>query len=269
MVLISWGCSRASDDPPAGDFPLGHPPELADAKLVYHRPDGVYFKTLGGGNARRLVAGARYARWSPDGHLVAMVKDHEVLLHDLRTDETRALTQVSNPRAVGFHPDGQEVFFTDDRAVRAVHIETGSVRQVLAGGPFFELDVANDGTFMASTVRVRGWRVRRYELPSGEYREVSRGCSAGVSPNGRWIMVNTGGHQRLTLRDSGTDEIAHTLHAPEGHTLNNHKWSNRDEWITGIVQEPGTDIMAQRVRNGRAWRLTDHGDADRPDLFIP
>lgn len=122
---------------------------------------------------------------------------------------------------------------------------------------------------MASTVRTLGYRVRRYELPTGTYREVSRGCSAGVSPSGHWITVNAGGHQQLALRDSINNEIIHTLHAPEGHTLNNHKWSNRDEWIVGIVQEPAKDIMVQRVPDGKVWRLTDHGDADRPDLFIP
>ncbi len=266
---IGCSCSSASDNHPEGTLPFGVPAELAYARLVYHRPDGVYGKSLSGGAARQLVEGASYARWSPDGETVAMVSGHEVLVYNWQTGETRTLARVEQPRAVGFHPDGREVFFTDGQAIRAVHIKTGSVRQVLDGAPFFELDVASDGTFMAATVRVRGWRVRRYELPDGTYREVARGCSAGVSPDGRWIMTNTGGHQRLDLRDSVNGEVSRTLHAPEGHTLNNHKWSNRNEWIAGIVQEPGTDIMAQRVSDGRTWRLTEHGDADRPDLFIP
>jgi hypothetical protein len=50
--------------------------------------------------------------------------------------------------------------------------------------------------------------------------------------------------------------------------LDNQQWSNRPEWIMTVREGPRRDILAQRVADGRVWRLTDDGDADRPDLFV-
>ncbi|MFU8780888.1 MAG: hypothetical protein ACNA71_07670 [Kiritimatiellia bacterium] len=262
------GVSCTSEKIPPEGLLTQVPAELKGAQLLYHRPDGLYFTTLGQDNIRKIHPHGYYGRWAPDGHAFAYIAQNEIFWHSLKTDVSLALAKANNVRAIAFHPDGKQIFFTDGTAIRAVEIETHQIRTVVSGPECFEIDVAPDASFLAATVRRRGYRVMRFSLPSGQWTDFGRGCSASVSANNEWITVNAGDHLTLTLHDSGTGKATKTIPAPAAHPLDNQKWSNHREWVAGIVEHPAQDIIIQFVPDGRVWRITDVGDADRPDLFI-
>lgn len=263
------GPSAARDSRSAAPLPLGAPPELAGARLLYQRPDGVYLRTLGQRQSVRLVEDATNPRWAPDGQSFAFLRGGQVWCHDLRDATERILAEAERARAVVFHPDGQRVLFAAGKSVKAVDLSGGPPLPLVSGPEFLELDVSRQGDFFAATVKsALGYRVRRFDLPSGKATDIGRGCSASVSPDGRWITVNLEGHARLSLRDSQTGAEQGELLAPAGQRFDNQKWSNHPGWIAAVAEGQGTDVCVQRVGDSRAWRVTDDGDADRPDLFV-
>jgi hypothetical protein len=264
------GCGPAAADEraPGNRPPLAAPAELRGARLLYQRPDGIYLRTLGQNQTLRLVADAAYPRWAPDGQSFAFRRGDRIMLFDLRDRSERLLAEAERARAVAFHPDGRQVLFTDGKSVKSFDLR-GGVATTLATGPeFFELAVSPQGDFFAATVKAFGYRVQRFDLPSGRATEIARGCSAGVSPDGQRITVNFDGHARLSLRDSRTGEERGELAAPVGLRFDNQKWSNQPDWIAAVAEGKRQDVFVQRVRDSQAWRVTDEGDADRPDLFV-
>jgi hypothetical protein len=269
--VTAWvACGDATPDPDAAQ-PLpetSFPPALQTARVLYHRPDGIYLRTSEAPRPVKLVDNGTYPRWAPDGKRFAFLRGNEVMLYCFEQNDTQHLATASQGRALVFDADGREVLFTDDRTVRAVNVDSRAVRTVLEGPPFLELDIASDGSFLAATVRHRGYRVFRYALPSGEALEIDRGCSAGISPDNRWIMVNLDGHTRLALHDGRTGELRRVVHAPEGQMLDNQSWSNQPGWIAAIREGRRQDAVLQDTETGATWRITDEGDVDRPDLYV-
>ena len=265
-AALSIGCDARRPTPPAA-WPLAAPAELEGAQLLYQRPDGIWLLEIGAGLPRRLAEGGRWPRWAPDGRSFAFVRGNRILLRNLDNGAERDLAGADKPRAVAFHPEGREVWFTDGARVRAVPIAGGSPRDVLSGAEFMELALSPDGRFVAATVRaLGGYRVARFDVPSGARRDLERGCSAGVSADGRCITVNRGGHDRLGLLDAETGESVGEILAPPGLRLDNQQWSNHPAWIAAVIEGDRQEVVLQRVSDGSVWRVTDTGDADRPDL---
>ena len=274
LIPVCIGTAGGCDSSPAraradAEFVrLAAPAELAGARLLYQRADGIHLRVLGQDQSSRLVADATWPRWAPDGKSFAFVRGSQIMHFDLATQAERVLAEAGQARAVAFHPDGQRVLFTDGKAVKSIPLEGGPAAAVATGPAFLELDISSQGDFLATTVKSLGFRVWRLDLPSGRKTEIGRGCSASISPDGRLVTVNLDGHDQLALRDSRTGEERGRVPAPAGMQLDNQQWSNHPDWIAAVVEGPRRDILAQRVADGQAWRLTDDGDADRPDLFV-
>jgi len=261
------GCRPAAGPAPAAA--TAFPPELANARVLYQRPDGVYLRRLAAPSAERLAGDAAYPRWAPDGGSFAFLRGNRVMLYRFADRSERELAAAAEGRAVAFHPDGREVWFTDGTAVKAVAVAGGAPRTVLSGTAVLELGIAPGGRFLAATVpALGGYRVARFDLPGGARRDFERGCSAGVTADGGRITVNLRGHTRLALLDARTGETAAVVAAPEGLTLDNQKWSNHPDWLAAVTEGRRADVVVQRAADGQAWRVTDTGDADRPDLRI-
>ena len=269
LFILAAGCSSDTDPSPSNGLPQAAPPAITGARLLFHRPDGLYLMTLGQPESQNLHPHGRYGRWAPDGRSFAFLAQDQIFWQDLHTGNAQPLTTVRKPGAITFHPDGNQILFTDGDAIRSVRRDTRQVQTILTGPAFLELDVATDGSFLATTVRRFGYRVMRWELPDGNAHDFGRGCSAGISPDDRWITINAQDHLSLTLHDSRSGQASRQLPAPAGYPLDNQKWSNHQDWIAGIVEEPAQDIIVQFVPDGSVWRVTDVGDADRPDIFMP
>ncbi len=266
-ALAGCGSSEARRGD-AGALPLETPPGLAGARLVYQRPDGIFLRVLGKGKPRRLASEGTWPRWAPDGRSIVFLRGNRILRLDLESGEEVTVAEMKDPRTLAVHPDGRQVLVAEGRTVKAVSLADGQSATVHSGAAFHELDVADTGGFWVGTVKSLGWRVRRVDLPSGESTDLARGCSASLSPGGRLATVNLDGHGQLALVDARTGREQKRLSAPEGLKLDNQKWSNHPDWIAGIVEGKAQDIMVQRTGDGRVWRVTDEGDADRPDLRV-
>jgi hypothetical protein len=198
------------------------------------------------------------------------MRGNDVMLYEFDGKKTRRLTGGDKLRAVAFHPGGEEVWFISGTSVRAVNIADGKARAILDSLDARELEIARDGSFFAATVkRLIGYRVEVFALPSGKNIEIGRGCSASISPDMRYVTVNTGDHTQLSLRNRANGREWKPIIAPPGLKLDNQTWSNNQEWIVSITEGEKQYVMAHRVSDGKTWRITPDSDCDRPDLFIP
>lgn len=255
----------------AAKLPLAHHPDLRESRLLYQRTDGIYLRTPGEQSARKLIRNGTYPRWVPGGDAFVFIRDDQILLYEFENKRERILAQASSPRAVAFHPNGEAVWFIDGKNLcSAPRTGGGPVRIEERTADFRELNFAPDGTFLAVTVkRLTGFRVERLDPFTGRKNEIGRGCSANVSPDGRTITVNLGSHRELALHDSATGRETSRLFAPPGLQLDNQHWSNHPDWIVAVAEGDSTYVIAQRVSDGKAYRLTPESDCNRPALFFP
>lgn len=267
-IGVLSGCGPSAAQGRAGGPLRAVPPELHGARLLYQRADGIHLRLLGQEQSVRLVEDATCPRWAPDGRSFAFVRGNRIMHYDLQNRSEHLVAEAGRARAVVFHPDGQRILFTDGKAVQSAVLRGAAPGPIAAGPEFFELDISAQGDFLAATVKAGGYRVRRFDLPSGKPTEIGRGCSASISPDGRLVTVNLEGHERLALRDSQTGAERGVLRAPAGLRFDNQKWSNHPDWIAAMSEGKRRDIWVQRVRDGQAWQITDEGDTDRPDLLV-
>lgn len=252
-----------------GELPLSAPGELKNARLLYHRSDGIYLRTPGDRHAKKLLGNARYPRWAPDGSGFAFIRDDQVMLYSFASKSERALARAKKLQSVAFHPAGKEVWFIDGDSIRSVHISNGEVKTTRDGIDVREFDIAPDGRYVAATIkRLVGFRVELLGLPAGKDTAIARGCSASISPDGKYVTVNTGDHTTLSLRHLGNGKEWKTLLAPAGMKLDDQQWSNHPDWIVGVGEDAKGYVIAHRVSDGKAWRITPESDGGRPDLYV-
>ena len=237
------------------------------AQVVYHRRDGVYMNRIGDPKPVRLVTPGHYARWSPDGRHIAFLQDKVVACMRSDGSGVEVLARPEKPQAVAWDPSGREVYFIDGQIIRAVDVKSKTVRDVVKGRRFLELDVAPDGRLVV-TVRERGVRMLGFDPKSGEFRRIADGCSASFSPDGKRVTNNAQGHEGLALRDFETGASRGTVSSPPGLQSDNQCWSNRADWLAAKSEGAYEDIFVHYIADDTATRVTFTGDCDRPDLFV-
>lgn len=246
--------------------------EKVRGKIVYQRPDGIYLLNLQDKTPKRLVPYGTYPRWSPDGGRFVFVHGNDIVLADAEGREVKKIAVAERARAVCFAPDGKSVLFSDGRLLKKVELATGRVTTLLQNNSEFrEFDLSSDGTRLAATVRtLLGTKVLAFDLAGGmkERTVANNGCSASLSPDGRFITVNGASHKKLDLYDWQTLRPAGAVSAPAGLKFDNQYWSNHPEWLVSTSEGGGPDIYLHHVPGNTAFRVTSSGDCDRADLFV-
>jgi dipeptidyl aminopeptidase/acylaminoacyl peptidase len=237
--------------------------------VAYQRQDGIYTTEIGTLEAVPLAAGGVRPRWSPDGERIAFVRGEEIALVPAGGGAVRVVARDRDALSVAWEPDGSALLFAAGERVQRVDLETGAVRTVLTGYRFFELD--RSGERLVATVKGPagfGWAVRLFDLESGESRRLARGCSASFSPDGALATSLRGDHERLDLREVATGRVVGGVDAPPGLRFDNQTWSSHPDWIASESEGEWSDVFLHEVSTGRAFQVTDTGDARRPHAFL-
>lgn len=223
---------------------------------------------IGGGEAVRIAANASWPRWSPDGRYVAFVRGNRIMRVAADGGGEEVLAEAAEARAVAYHPNGQEVLFTDDEAIKSVSIGSREVRTVVSGWNFREPDISPDGARLVASVRRGGVQMRGFDLAKGKDWRIAGGCSASFSPDAQRVTNNDGNHRALSIRLWESGRKVASVDAPPGRTFDNQFWSNDQDWIASITDDYAEDVFIHQVSQDRSFRVTSSGDCDRPDLFV-
>jgi hypothetical protein len=280
-VFAAIGCTtvftdRASADSlgvqleSASDLPPGLKGRL-HGKVVFERPDGIYIQELGTTQAKMLLNGGRYPRWSPDGTRVASIQGNMLVVTRISDKSNQRLIRINKPRALAWYPDGSALLYSDGRALKKVNLDTGSSAVLASSGPYFELDIGASGDLILATTKGKvgiGWQVRGIDLRENNEWKVAPGCSASLSPDGRYATNLLSSHQILQFHDVELREFVGQISAPGGLKFDNHFWSNHPDWIASESEGKSRDIYAHNIHSDIAYRITSTGDAGRPDIYI-
>lgn len=240
------------------------------AAVVYQRDSGIYKTTIGNPMAELLAKGGTYPRWSPDGQHIAFIKGRNIMRMRSNGVESEKLTRAKNPRALAYHPNGKEILFIDGEVIYSVAIKSHTVRVVVKGHRFQELDILENGAQLAVTVKelFGGFSVYGFDLNTKTKQRLGDGCSAGMPPSGKWVSNLLGGHKKLDLIDWATGEIRFTIDAPLGEKFDNQAWSNKEDWLVSESEVDGHNIYVHEISANRATQVTTGGNDQRPDLYI-
>lgn len=242
--------------------------------VVYQResadkPEAIYKTVIGRGRAWRLADSGRYPRWSPDGRHIAYFRGSDVMLMTAggRFHRRLARTTDPSPRALAFHPDGREVWFTDGMDLKAVDVRTRKVRTVMSGMPFRGLDMSSDGRRLVTTISDH--RILRFEMPGRRIGKIETGCSAVLSPDATLCTHNQPMHKGMYVRRWDDWSIVGEFRAPAGMTFDNEAWSNDPHWIVTRTEQPNNqNCFVHDPQIGHSVQVTFTGDCNRPDLFV-
>ena len=238
--------------------------------VIYERPDGVYRTDIGKPEAVLLAPSARYPRWSPDGESIAFIQQNSLVRAQRDGTEQEVLLRLEKPHALGFHPNGKEIIFTDNDKVNALSLESRAVRTLISGHKARELDIDATGFRLVITVKAMfGTSILAFDLKSKNERKFSSGCSASLSPDGELVTNNSRDHRKLLLRRWLNSTTLSSVEAPSGLKFDNQFWSNDQDWIASKSEGDKTsNIFIHQVSQNKAWQVTFTGDCDRPDLFV-
>jgi len=266
-LLAGAGCQREAQPVATGLQPPPPPAVLREARLLFHRPDGIYLARPFDGNERLVTPDASYPRWLPDGKRFVFIRDSRIMLHHTGDGSERELAHGQQVRAVAVNPINGNVLFAAADGVHRIDIATGGTQRLIPGKRAYELAARGNVLVVTEQLPLRGFGIRRYTLPSTSATLLGRGCSASLSPDGTLATLNLDGHRELAILEIHSGAVRKTLPAPPGMQLDNQYWSGHPDWIAAVSHSG--DILLQRVADAAAWQITTTGDADRPDLFIP
>ena len=211
-----------------------------------------------------------FARWSPDGSMIAVYHDGAVYVVDRDGSDRRRLASADreDDAPIEFHTNGKEIiYWKEDEGFYTVNVETAESRRLNAPGIYSgEPGISADGKKL-----VARWDRDLYciDLEKGTHRKFSRGCAPGVSPSGALIMNNTGDHEELHIRDwdgENRREFDADRCEPD-REFDNFHWSNHEDYIAMHGGGRGRHVYVYNVGDPFCAQIT-KGEGYSPDLYV-
>jgi Tol biopolymer transport system component len=235
----------------------------------------------GGGHVRKVIIGdwrvtdlgeGDFARWSADGNRLAVYDDGDLYVIDADGSNRTLLVKDADKKdgcPVEFHPNNREVVFWKKKGgFHAADIETLNVRRLNAPGTYTgSACISADGKRMA----VRwGHNLYAVDLENKRHHKYASGCSPGVSPDGKLVMNNDGGHRTVTIRgwDGKGEQKIHSKALSPDNRWDNHHWSNHSDYIAAQGERGGGYAYVVNVAANRATRVTWESRIGYPDVWI-
>ncbi len=217
-----------------------------------------------------------YARWSPDGSKIAVYDRRKIYVMDADGSNRKLVCEEAwqgNGCPIEFHANGHEITFTrrKEQGLWAVDIDTGSMRKLLdLEGYAGEVGMSADGNRMV----YRLTDLFGIDLTKNiSFVYLKKGFSAGISPDGNWLMNNTnngdGSHEVMNIRswDGKTVKVLRAgICQPDGE-WGHHTWSNHNDYITAQGGLKGETYVIKLSAN-QGTRITWGGKTVYPDLYV-
>jgi hypothetical protein len=243
-----------------------------DGALIFTERGRVKKVVIGDDQVTDLGPG-EYARWSRDGkHIAVFVEGKPDRIDVMDADGGRRRTlyegaEGGNGCPIDFHPNNREILFYHRDGFHTVSLETGQARKVelpakYNGEPAF----SDDGKRLACRW---GGDLYAVDLAAGKHRKYAGGCSAGVSPDGQWLMRNLGDHRQLAIEawaGGGEFRLDTKTCLPDG-SWDNHHWSNHNDFIAAGGDGRYRFPYVVQVSKNRAT-LVAREAGEYPDLWI-
>ncbi len=242
-----------------------------DGAVCYTRKGRVHKVVIGEWREVALGAGD-YARWAPDGRYLAVWKGGTVLRVSADGSERVELVKGADKKdgcPVEYHPSGRAiVFWNKGKGFHLVDVETRKVEPLGAPGEYSGSPcLSADGRRMACRW---GNNLFAVDLVAGTHRKYAKGCSPGVSPDGRLLMNNNGGHRTVTVQtwDGGPKTKLDTRTAAPDDRWDNHHWSNHNDYLAAQGEGRRGEAYVVQVSTNRCTRVSWTGHVGYPDLHV-
>jgi len=252
-------------------WPLTGDTSSPTASVAYARNGRIEVIRLGEETSRTLGKG-QFVRWGPEGHQLAVVEGGTLSLIKVDGSERRVLAKnvfVKDGSPIEFHPQGQHILYLrKDRHFHLVDIKTGESRSLAEWGTFTgEPCFAEDGRRLVAREGHTLWNV---DTRTGTRTTFGKGCSPMMTADGRFLLHNLGGHQRLAVKKAdGTpvkDLSSQTLRPDRN--WDNHHASNHPDYLAAQGEKGPGGAYIVRISDNRIWRAGPKGKITYPDVFI-
>ncbi len=239
--------------------------------LVYTRGSRVRKVVIGSWKPADLGEG-EFARWGPEGMKIAVY--HKGVIYVMNADGTnrkKVITVGGEAKhcPIEFHTNSKEIIYVNpSNELWTVRITDGMTTNLGLSGKYNgEPGVSADGKRLVARW---GHDLYAIDLPTRQIRKYDRGCSSGISPDGNWMMNNTGNHREMVISSwDGKEQIRiNSKTCQPDLSWDNHHWSNNNNYIAAQGSGKPREAYVFCVSKDHGTRLTWEGGVWYPDLFV-
>ena len=240
-------------------------------EIIYTRKGRVHKVTIGEWQPKDLGEG-EFVRWGPEGKRIAVYGRGQIYVMDANGNNRKRLIPVKgkikhNP--IEFHTNGKEIIYAKPgEGLWAVKIDTGKSKVLDASKAYNgEPGISADGKQLATR---HGKNLYAIDLVSGKRRKYGRGCSSGISPDGKHLMNNIDGQREMFIHswDGKKKKRIYAKTTVPDKKWDNHHWSNDNDYIAAQGSGKFGEAYLLNISKNLGTRVTWEGSVVYPDLFV-
>ena len=240
-------------------------------EIIYTRKGRVHKVTIGEWQVKDLGEG-KFVRWGPEGKRIAVYGRGKIYVMDANGNNRKKLIAVKgkiqhNP--IEFHTNGKEIIYVKPgEGLRTVKIDTGKSKVLDASKAYNgEPGISADGKRLAARY---GHNMYAIDLVSGKRRKYGRGCSSGISPDGKRLMNNVDGQREMFIHswDGKRKKTINAETTVPDKKWDNHHWSNDNDYIAAQGSGKFGEAYVLSISKTLGTRVTWGGSVVYPDLFV-